>query len=354
MRNNKSPTKRKTAWVDIINPPQVKYLAPLAHALKTRGYNTFVTARDFSSTLPLLLSSGIHPIVIGRKHDSKTSFRLLDNLVRSAKLIKLLSHYPHCEFLITGSRSASLAARFRNIPDFAFCDYEFAELKSHRLIGSRMVFPSVIPKQFFENLGFSNRQLLEYNGIKEDITFCGEELKNSLPFALPDRFSDKVIVLLRPPATETHYFNSHSASLYQMVLEELSSIPNVGLLFSPRYQSQQALLNKFDWLVKPLVLDTSSDMLSLLRTVDFVVSSGGTMVREAAYHKVKAISILAGNACSVDSYLESRRLLKIVRTREEFREALVEEWQNVNVHPRNTNIIPEILDKIILHLNYES
>ena len=341
---------KQLAWVDIINPPQVKYFVPIVRELKKRGYDTLVTTRDFSSTLPLLKKAKIDSTTIGKNSESGSSFRLLKNLIRSCELIKLLSNYHECRFLITGSRSASLAAKFHNIPDFAFCDYEFAELKSHKLIGSRMVFPDVIPKKYFIDKGFQNHKLLSYSGIKEDITFSADNLQNSPIFPLPQRLLNKCIVLIRPPATESHYFNSHSSSLYLFALEELSKHSEIALIFSPRYPSQIAHLDDFSWETKPFILDNSSDMLSLLRTVDFVVSSGGTMIREAAYHNVKAISILAGKPCSVDKYLESRDLLTFARTREDFAKILSKEWPISKPHEPNNSIVQEILDQIINHV----
>jgi len=345
--------KKQLAWIDIINPPQVKYFVPIVHSLNKRGYDTLVTARDFSSTLPLLAKSGIDPIIIGKNYGSGSLFRLLNNLFRSYKLIKLLNNYPDCNFLITGSRSASLAAKFHKIPDFAFCDYEFAELKSHRLIGSRMVFPDIIPRQYFINKGFKDYQLINYRGIKEDITFAADAFQNSPIFPLPPRFSNKSIILLRPPATESHYFNSHSSSLYLFALKELSELSEIGLIFSPRYPAQIAHLDNFNWKTKPYILDNSSDMLSLLKAVDFIVSSGGTMIREAAYHNVKAISILAGNPCSVDKYLESKNLLAFARSREDFKKLISEDWSNPKPHARNHNLIQEILDQIINHVELQ-
>jgi predicted glycosyltransferase len=348
-QDNSTLSTKKTAWIDIINPPQVKYLTPLAYSLQSRGYNTLITARDFSSTLALLSNCGITPVVIGNKDGSSPMHRLLINLSRAARLYATIKSYPYCEFLITGSRAASLAARVRNIPDFAFCDYEFAEIQSHSLMGSYMVFPSVIPKQFFQDKGFKKERLLSYNGIKEDITFSEVEFAEVKPLSLPDRFMNKRIVLLRPPATESHYYSSHSSSLYQMVLEELASLSNIGLVYSPRYQSQISHLNAFKWATDPFILDNQSDTLALLKAVDLVISSGGTMVREAAYHKVKAISILAGNPCSVDAYLIERGLLRVVRNLSEFRMAFSSSWHTVNQPPRNVNVIQEILNDIIYH-----
>lgn len=336
------------AWVDIINPPQVKYLAPLAKHLSNSGYSVVVTVRDYGSTVQLMQSSGVPFTVLGKSSYGVGRGRALTNLWRAYSLYKYLRSYGKVSFLLTGSRSASLAAYLMKVPDFAFCDYEFAELGSHRLLGSHLVFPNVIRRDVFEKAGFDNSYLISYKGIKEDITFSNQvDLSQESHIPLPTRFNKCKVALLRPPATASHYFNTESSKLYSLVLSELSGRRDFAVLFSPRYKGQQEDLSLFSWAVKPYVIDNTFDTVSLLNSVDYVISSGGTMVREAAYFNVKAISILAGKLCSVDAYLESRGLIRQVKTRGQIKDALFSDWGNTEPHPRNPSIISEIVQSVI-------
>jgi predicted glycosyltransferase len=66
------------------------------------------------------------------------------------------------------------------------------------------------------------------------------------------------------------------------------------------------------------VLGEPVHFVSLLRGVDLVVSSGGTMLREAAYLGVPAYSIFRSRIGAVDRYLESIGRLRLVSSAEDF------------------------------------
>ena len=66
-----------------------------------------------------------------------------------------------------------------------------------------------------------------------------------------------------------------------------------------------AYLDRFTWKNDPHVLLEGVPFVPLLKAVNAVVSSGGTMLREAAYLGVPAYSILRSGIGQVDRYLES-------------------------------------------------
>jgi predicted glycosyltransferase len=65
------------------------------------------------------------------------------------------------------------------------------------------------------------------------------------------------------------------------------------------------MLDSLQWLNPPIILEDGIEFVSLLKGVDAVVTSGGTMAREAAYLGIPAFSIFKGKKCAVDKYLES-------------------------------------------------
>ena len=68
----------------------------------------------------------------------------------------------------------------------------------------------------------------------------------------------------------------------------------------------------------PIVLRSGAPFVSLLKAVDLVISSGGTMLREAAYLGVPAYSILRSEIGQVDEYLESIGRLTFIESPESF------------------------------------
>src|SRR5262249_21364375 len=113
------------------------------------------------------------------------------------------------------------------------------------------------------------------------------------------------LVLFRPPGTEGHYYTAASGDFAFQVLEYLATQPGLTVVFSPRYAWQSGWLERMHWINRPILLSEGVEFVSLLKAVDAVIASGGTMVREAAYLGIPAFSVFKGRKCSVDRYLES-------------------------------------------------
>ena len=76
------------------------------------------------------------------------------------------------------------------------------------------------------------------HGIKEDISFLGQDVAGIAPYQLPGDNKGLVRVLFRPPAEESHYHREESSQIAQELLRELASNPHVVVVFSPRYTWQ--------------------------------------------------------------------------------------------------------------------
>jgi len=291
-------------WIDIDNPPQVQYLLPFKQAFEKRGYRVALTARDYAITFDILRQRGVEFSSCGKAFGKSRARKVWGTLNRTAALLARFARQ-RPTFLISASRSAALAARLMNIPSFIFCDYEFAELGSFRSLGSHLVFPSVIGANTFLSLGFTSDHLIPFSGIKEHLSFSNVNFEETEPyqFNVPD--SGKTLVLFRPPAVESHYHAPLSGDFASEVLKYLSEQSNVVVIFSPRYPWQVSMLDSQQWLNPPVMLEDGIEFVSLLKGVDAVVTSGGTMAREAAYLGIPAFSIFKGKKCAVDNYLES-------------------------------------------------
>jgi predicted glycosyltransferase len=76
------------------------------------------------------------------------------------------------------------------------------------------------------------------------------------------------------------------------------------VVFSPREDGQVRYLEGLPWHGDPVVLRRAVPFVSLLKGVDAVVCSGGTMLREAAYLGIPAYSILRSEIGGVDRWLQ--------------------------------------------------
>ena len=303
------------AWVDIENPPQVQYLTPVIRAFRRRGSDVFVTARDYGITFDLLRAEGIDFTPVGRHFGAGKRAKVVGTAKRIRALRRLVAKIPRTDLVVSASRSASMAARSLGVPSFALCDYEHVNLFAFRLAGAHVVHPDVISDESFVARGVSRSRLIKYHGMKEDLTFGDLDVDAIQPHDFPTLSgSERVKVLVRPPAEESHYHRAESSELGRRALERFASDESVSTIFSPRYEWQADALTALDWKVPPVVLAEPLPFVSLLKAVDVVVSGGGTMTREAAYLGVPAVSLFQGQVGDVDRYLESIGRLAIIRS----------------------------------------
>jgi predicted glycosyltransferase len=302
-------------WIDIDNPPQARYLSPFVPAFRGRGHDVFVTARDSSITHDLLAQQGIDYRPVGKRFGGSLPAKILGGLRRARALERALREVGGADVLITGSRPGAIAARRSETPALVLIDYEHVELQSYRRAGAYVLFPDVIDPEVFLAKGFQPARLIPFSGLKEDLTLAGVNLDQtrSSPRAGDDPDGLKH-VLIRPPAEDSHYFTADSAKLLKQLYVRLAPIKTIRVVFSPRENRQVEQLVRHEWANEPQVLRGPVPALALFASVDWVVCGGGTMLREAAYLGVPALSILAGPIGAVDAYLHSTGAVRIVRT----------------------------------------
>jgi len=162
-----------------------------------------------------------------------------------------------------------------------------------------------------------------YSGLKEDVYAASFRPDPSI---LPDLgvADEKILVTVRPPATEAHYHNPEAEPLFVEVVEFLGSSPGVQMVVLPRTSGAQREFVHRTW---PrwcedgtiIVPDHAVDGLNLVWFSDFVVSGGGTMNREAAALGVPVYSIFRGKLGAVDRYLVREGRLSLVESRDDVR-----------------------------------
>jgi predicted glycosyltransferase len=231
------------------------------------------------------------------------------------------------------------------IPAFALWDYEHADLTFDRLTRSYVVFPDAIDPDAFRRRGIRDDRLLPFRGLKEDLSFAGLDADAVAPYRTPGD-PRLVRVLFRPPAEESHYYRSASGSLSRDLLAHLAARDDVLVVFSPRYARQADVLSELRWRNEPVVLREAVPFVSLLKGVDLVVSSGGTMVREAAYLGVPAYSIFQSELGGVDRQLVSLGRLHLVGSPEEFGRIRLVKAEGLDVLRGNPGLLQELTAEI--------
>jgi len=308
----------KKIWFDANNSPHVLVLTPIIKELQRRGYETVITARNYAQTIPLIEKSGLEYQAMG-KHGGKSK---LGKLVASSNRITELAEYISAQGSISGSfchgsRELIIASKLLGIPSMAMFDYEYAEKRIKIHLAGGLLVPSVISESRLEGLGYPCDKIFRFPGLKENLYI--DETINVESAHIHQAWRDygsQILIVLRPPSTESHYHNTASENTLELLFSKLDS-SGVKTIILPRYSSQRPIIDKLissstgegKFVIPEHVINGPE----LIRAADLCISGGGTMIREAAVLGTPAYSIFSGDAGAVDEYLQNEGRLTIIR-----------------------------------------
>ncbi len=306
-------------WLDIDNPPQAQYLSPIAGSLRDKGHTVLVTSRNDRATLGVLENRGQSATPVGGSFGKSSLSKTAGTLKRAVSLRRLVRHdFGKPDAVVSTSRSGVIAAKLLGSPSFTVLDYEGAELGIFRHFGTILLHPSVVPAERFAERGFPVERLIRFSGMKEDLAFSDLDTARSNPTELPQpRDPSRPAILIRPPSETSHYRTDQSVHVLELVLDFLADRGDLQVVFVPRQAEQSKLLAQRKWKVAPVVISHPIPVVELLGAVDFVVTGGGTMLREAAWLGVPAVTIFQGEMPAVDRWLESEGAIRRVVSRQD-------------------------------------
>ncbi|HTW43629.1 MAG TPA: DUF354 domain-containing protein [Solirubrobacteraceae bacterium] len=298
-------------WIDIENPPQVQYLLPFHHAFGDAGIETALTTRNYGSTVEMLERAGVPAPAFGERVGPGKLAKLAAAWTRAHALRAFFADTGRPDAVLAASRASAIAARTMGIPSFLIGDYEHANMGVFWFTGSKILHPRVIDAEALRRRGLRRDQLLAFDGIKEDLTFAEVNVDAIEAHELPAAPAGAVRVLFRPPSETSHYYKAASSSFARQTLAHLAA-GDAFVVLSPREDSQRRMLEGLPWRHEPLVLERAVPFVSLLKSVDMVVCSGGTMLREAAYLGIPAYGIFQGRIGAVDRWLQEIGRVKLL------------------------------------------
>jgi hypothetical protein len=221
-----------------------------------------------------------------------------------------------------GSRAQLLVGHFLKIPTILMYDYEFTQ-KLGFIHSQWFMTPEYIPDPV--NLDTKARTR-KYPGLKEDVYVprFHPDLTLRDQLGIPD---DKVVITVRPPASEAHYHNPEADVLLEAAMNFFMERAEVVVVLLPRNERQGASLGKTweEWISKRKVIipEHAVDGLNLVWLSDLVVSGGGTMNREAAALGVPVYSIFRGEIGAVDHFLVEQGRLTLIENFDDVRSKII-------------------------------
>lgn len=303
-------------WIDLDNTPHVPFFIPIIKELEKHGHRVVLTARDAFQVCELADKKGLKYKKIGR-HYGKNPFKKVFGLfIRSSQLIPFMLKERPDLALSHGARSQILLSNLFGIPTLLIADYEHS-----RTLSAARALWLIIPESLLgAETGITPARTRYYRGIKEDVYAPSFRPDPGLMAELGLDGGD-IIVTVRPPADEAHYYNPESTVLFLELMERLTRTPGVRAVMLPRNSAQEKKCREENpaWFAggKTMIPEHAVDGLDMLWFSDLVVSGGGTMNREAAALGVPVYSIFRGLTGKVDEMLEREGRLVMIRSKEE-------------------------------------
>ena len=345
-------------WIDLDNSPHVLFFKPIIERLNKEGYNLLITARKHSQTIDLADYHDLDYIPVGRHFGKNKFMKIIGTFYRAFQLFPFVIKRKPVIALSHGSRSQIILSSLMRIPSAVFLDYEYVQsipfAKPDVLFIPDVVNPNGLSSHY--------ATIKTYHGIKEDLYVPNFKSNEAILDELGiDK--NKVIVVVRPPASEAHYHNPKTDVLFNEAIKFLLKDKNTVTVIIPRDHKQKIqIANK--WLqeiadrkiIIPLVV---IDALNLMWYSDIVISGGGTMNREAAALGLPVYSIFQGKTGAVDKYLSKTGRLKFINEPSEIKEEIkLKKKSNENVTSMSNNLLLDsIIDEIkslIINLDYKS
>ena len=298
-------------WVDLTNSPHVLVLRPVIAALRARGVEVEVTARDFAQTLALCRRFGIEHTSIGAHAGRGVLGKAAGLMRRSVALRRWARGRRRFDLAVGhGSNDVTVAAAALRIPSSTMFDYEWASLQ-HQVncrLARAVVVPDAIPPERLDRYG-ARRKLGRYPGLKEEYYLADFERDPAVLAELGLDADQPLAVIRTPPAVSLyHRFEN---PLFAAVLERLRGGQAVVL---PRTAEQEAELRAAGGFVVPR---GAIDAQSLIAFADVVISAGGTMNREAVALGTPVYTVFEGRLGAVDERLLAEGRLRQLQSADE-------------------------------------
>src|SRR3954453_13854163 len=278
-------------------------MRPVIEALRRRGDEVLVTARDFAQTLGLLERFRIDHTAIGHHRGGHVAAKGLGLASRSGALVRWARGRGIDLALGHGSNDVSVAAKLLRIPAVTSFDYE-GPRQQHQIncrLCARIVVPDAIPLERLTPYGATEAKLRRYAGLKEEYYLAGFEPDPAVLDELGLDARLPLAIVRTPPAVSLYH--RFEAPVFTEVLEKLRGQQVVVL---PRTRQQREELAGKGFVVPEQAIDAQS----LIAFADLMISAGGTMNREAVALGTPVWTTFEGRLGAVDEALIAQGRLK--------------------------------------------
>jgi predicted glycosyltransferase len=339
---------RQTIWIDLENTPHIPFFRPIIRELEARGFRVVLTAREAFQTVEMANRYGLKFTKVGRHYGQNSFMKVAGLATRAMQLMPFIMREKPVLGLSHGSRGQILACNLTGIPTVLIMDYEHSQNPPMTRPRWEIV-PDVITDDMLHTTNKTRAR--RYAGIKEDVYVPDFTPDPSIVKQLG--LSDRIIVTVRPPATEAHYHNPEAEALFDAFMERVCAREDVRAILLPRNRAQRESIEatRGHWFLdgKVVIPDGVVDGLNLLWHSDLAVSGGGTMNREAAALGVPVYSIFRGKMGAVDRGLVAQNRLIMIENVEHVKShiKLEKRARDLNGMSRDRRALSDIVEHIV-------
>lgn len=292
-------------WVEALTPKQVLLFSYLQDELPCE---VFLTTRDYDLNVDLARALWRRFYVIGAYGGASLSGKLRQSLRRSRELLKIAeAERPDVHVTFVSPDSTRVAFGLQ-VPIIAATDSPHSDAVSRLTLplSRSVVIPRFLESDFSAYAKLTN--LVAFNGLFELASIFRNEPREEVVRELG--LEPYGYVLVRLGEHKSYYYSKPERALGTPLGISRWVLRETGLkvLIYPRYSDQRRAVEAAlrSWGQRVVVLERSTDFLSLEFFASLVITGGGTMATESALLGTPAISTFPGKL-KVFEYLKSLR-----------------------------------------------
>ena len=323
-------------WIDITNTAHVHFFMPIIRHLE-QHHEIFITARDFSETIPLLEKNNISYTIIG-DHKGKNKFKKVIGLL--SRIMKLMIKVPYFDVSVSiGGQNTTIVSFLRKKPSVIFTDNDTSYKYHSYKLGSYFIFPSYFDfKKVIKKYGVKREQIFLYDGFKEDI-YVADFVPNS-DFLKQLPFED--FITIRPENLKASYVPENSTTIVPKLFKVFK---NENILFLPRYKEEKKYAKGYENIFTPVEPLNGLDVCWYTKAM---LTGAGTFAREAALLGTPAVSFFPGKTfLTVDSIMQEKGLEFKSREADDIYEYV----KNSKKRESQQDISKEIQNEVFKHID---
>lgn len=312
-------------WLDILTPKQLFLFTSIARALKNRGHEVLLTARNYEQLGDLLagLFREWDVKVVGRFGGPGLEEKLRASVERLAKLLDVISGDSFEVAVSSGSVEAARIAYGLGRPHVLVSDSPHSPVNPLTApLSSRILTPWVIDACEWSRFGVPSSRVMRYRALDPYFWLKDFKMDRCVPGWLG--LKRKGYVLLRLPESAAAYLRISDEEL----LKSLEGLPEVvreaglKLAVMARYGVQAEAAERILGREDVIVFRRPFPASHVIYYSALFVGGGGTMTQEAALLGVPSVSIYPGKLPTVLKFLVRERLTKHYRNLSAFMKAL--------------------------------